>query len=300
MVVLLTALAACSSGGSDSADKPSGGASASSAPPAPAPPAGGSCHALSFDAGGPAGRLERPRPVRAAAHDADVQGRHPGRPLRRPPARGRLPRRPGQAGEDLPDGTAGATSAATRPPSGSAGSRSCGSARRWSRPTPAPTGTAATSSGCARSNSLISLPRTMKGALDAPDALDRFGTCGTAAPDAPVFERVVCADKHSWRAVDVVDLPTVDALPRPRTPRPPATPPARTSPRSEPTAPSSTPGPSSGPPRRAVGGRSAVRVLLGAGGGLTAPGDPVRPGVRRRAAVGNCTAPRSQPGAGHR
>jgi hypothetical protein len=61
--------------------------------------------------------------------------------------------------------------------------------------------------GIRKENALITLPRKMKGALDAPDALDRFGTCGTAAPDAASFERVVCSERHSWRAVDVVDLP---------------------------------------------------------------------------------------------
>jgi hypothetical protein len=54
---------------------------------------------------------------------------------------------------------------------------------------------------------LLPLPARLKGVLDKPGALDRFGTCGTAAPDQPRFERVVCSLKHSWRAVDVVDLP---------------------------------------------------------------------------------------------
>jgi hypothetical protein len=44
--------------------------------------------------------------------------------------------------------------------------------------------------------------------LDAEGALDRFGTCGTAAPDARGFSRVVCSEKHKWRAVDVIDLPS--------------------------------------------------------------------------------------------
>jgi hypothetical protein len=58
-----------------------------------------------------------------------------------------------------------------------------------------------------KEGTLLELPRTMKGALDASNALDEFGTCGTAAPDAKSFQRVVCSEKHSWRAVDVVDLP---------------------------------------------------------------------------------------------
>ena len=54
---------------------------------------------------------------------------------------------------------------------------------------------------------LAPLPPRLKGVLDQKGALDRYGTCGSAAPDAGGFERVVCSDKHAWRAVDVVDLP---------------------------------------------------------------------------------------------
>jgi hypothetical protein len=57
---------------------------------------------------------------------------------------------------------------------------------------------------------LLPLPARVKDVLSQPGALDRFGTCGTAAPDARGFARVVCSERHSWRAVDVVDLP-VDA-----------------------------------------------------------------------------------------
>lgn len=54
---------------------------------------------------------------------------------------------------------------------------------------------------------LLRLPRRVAGLLDRPGALDTFGTCGTAAPDARGFRRVACADPHRWRAVDIVDLP---------------------------------------------------------------------------------------------
>jgi hypothetical protein len=54
---------------------------------------------------------------------------------------------------------------------------------------------------------LLPLPPRLKGVLDRSGALDRYGTCGTAAPDKRNFKRVLCSDKHSWRAVDVVDLP---------------------------------------------------------------------------------------------
>ena len=55
---------------------------------------------------------------------------------------------------------------------------------------------------------LLPLPAKLKGVLDREGALDRFGTCGTAAPDAPGFSRVVCSEKHKWRAVDTMTLPS--------------------------------------------------------------------------------------------
>ena len=55
-------------------------------------------------------------------------------------------------------------------------------------------------------NTLARLPEKMRGALDQEGALDRFGTCGTAAPDKPNFVRVVCAAKHSWRAIGTVNI----------------------------------------------------------------------------------------------
>lgn len=56
--------------------------------------------------------------------------------------------------------------------------------------------------------SLLTLPRNLEGILDRNGALDRFGTCGTAAPGRRGFARVVCSEEHSWRAVDVVAFPT--------------------------------------------------------------------------------------------
>ena len=53
---------------------------------------------------------------------------------------------------------------------------------------------------------LIHLPPRMRGALDKPGALDRFGTCGTAAPGSKTFARVVCSDKHRWRAVSDIAI----------------------------------------------------------------------------------------------
>ena len=54
---------------------------------------------------------------------------------------------------------------------------------------------------------LLPLPPRLKGVLDRDGALDKFGTCGTTAPDKRNFARVLCSQKHSWRAVDVIDLP---------------------------------------------------------------------------------------------
>ena len=54
---------------------------------------------------------------------------------------------------------------------------------------------------------LLRLPPRVTGMLDRAGALDTYGTCGTAAPDASGFRRVACTDPHRWRAVDSVDLP---------------------------------------------------------------------------------------------
>jgi hypothetical protein len=54
---------------------------------------------------------------------------------------------------------------------------------------------------------LLALPARLNGILGQEGALDRFGTCGTSAPSEQGFARVVCAQRHSWRAVDVVELP---------------------------------------------------------------------------------------------
>lgn len=59
---------------------------------------------------------------------------------------------------------------------------------------------------------LAQLPGHLRGVLDRPHGLDRFGTCGTAAPGSPRFEHVTCAHRHSWRAVSVVDLPRAARL----------------------------------------------------------------------------------------
>lgn len=59
----------------------------------------------------------------------------------------------------------------------------------------------------ATTDTLAKLPRgDAKGVLDDSDALEQFGLCGTDAPDATDFERVVCARKHSWEAIEAIDF----------------------------------------------------------------------------------------------
>ena len=58
--------------------------------------------------------------------------------------------------------------------------------------------------------SLFGLPRRppgVRGVLDRPRALETYGLCGTAAPGAKGFERVICGRPHSWEAFDTIGLP---------------------------------------------------------------------------------------------
>jgi hypothetical protein len=54
---------------------------------------------------------------------------------------------------------------------------------------------------------LAPLAPKMRGVLDHAGALDRWGTCGTAAPTARGFRRVICSAPHTWQAVDIITLP---------------------------------------------------------------------------------------------
>ncbi len=49
-----------------------------------------------------------------------------------------------------------------------------------------------------------------QGALDTPQGRTEWGMCGTAAPGSSGFERVLCSNEHSWRAVAVVTFPPGD------------------------------------------------------------------------------------------
>lgn len=55
---------------------------------------------------------------------------------------------------------------------------------------------------------LAPLATHMRGVLDRPGALDSWGTCGTAAPTAARFRRVICSQRHAWQAVATLDLPS--------------------------------------------------------------------------------------------
>lgn len=59
-----------------------------------------------------------------------------------------------------------------------------------------------------RGAALLALPgaRRLKGVLDRAGSLDTYGLCGTAAPGARGFQRVACARRHSWRAIDTLAL----------------------------------------------------------------------------------------------
>jgi Septum formation len=60
----------------------------------------------------------------------------------------------------------------------------------------------------ARQDELAPLPPPgrLRGVLDRDGALATYGLCGTSAPGDAGFERVLCGRRHSWRAVDTIDL----------------------------------------------------------------------------------------------
>ncbi len=59
---------------------------------------------------------------------------------------------------------------------------------------------------------LAELAGSAKGVLNTPKGRTEWGMCGTAAPGSKKFERVLCSEEHSWRAVEVVTFPN-DAYP---------------------------------------------------------------------------------------
>jgi hypothetical protein len=199
-------VAACSSGGSETTQKPSAGASVSSAPPSPVAPKVGSCHKLTLDeatdpvdSGTPV-PCSRPHTAvtfkvgkLAALADGHLLA------VDSPTVQARLAKACPPALGDFVGGdqTTQRLSRLTAVWFGPSLDEADAGAN-WYR---------CDVVGLRKEGALISLPPKMKGVLDAQGALDRFGTCGTASPSAKNFQRVVCSEKHSWRAVDVVDLP---------------------------------------------------------------------------------------------
>jgi putative regulator of septum formation len=46
----------------------------------------------------------------------------------------------------------------------------------------------------------------LHGVLNGAKGLSRYGLCGTAAPGAHGFQRVICSRKHSWQAITTIGL----------------------------------------------------------------------------------------------
>ncbi len=207
LVLLVLAVgSACSGGDPGSAPTPGSGASVTSAPPPPAPPEVGECHELTLAEATDPVAAETRVPCAREHHAVTVGvGRVPAL------ADGHL------LAVDSP--TVRARIAAACPPLLARYVGGEETTRRLSRfeavsfaPSLAQADAGADRFRCdavalRREGELLPLPRRIEGVLDAPDALDRFGTCGTAAPSARTFERVACSEKHSWRAVDVVEIP---------------------------------------------------------------------------------------------
>jgi hypothetical protein len=57
-----------------------------------------------------------------------------------------------------------------------------------------------------RAGTLAPLPGRVHGILDRPDALEKVGICGTAAPGARSFERVICSHRHAWKALSTISI----------------------------------------------------------------------------------------------
>lgn len=58
----------------------------------------------------------------------------------------------------------------------------------------------------ASNDRLATLSGKLRGVLAQPSALDRWGTCGTTAPSAKGFAKVICSAPHQWRAITVINI----------------------------------------------------------------------------------------------
>ncbi len=59
----------------------------------------------------------------------------------------------------------------------------------------------------ARARRLAPLTGRLEGILSRPADRERYALCGTSAPGAESFERVICSDPHAWRAIRTVEVP---------------------------------------------------------------------------------------------
>lgn len=60
-------------------------------------------------------------------------------------------------------------------------------------------------------NLLAAVTGTLRHALTSAHSLDRWGTCGTSAPSAKTFTRVLCSARHSWRVIALINIPKSSA-----------------------------------------------------------------------------------------
>lgn len=65
-----------------------------------------------------------------------------------------------------------------------------------------------------RGDRLMQLPASMEDALRATGGR-RYALCGTARPGAEDFERVVCGERHSWRAISTIGVGDGERYPGP-------------------------------------------------------------------------------------
>lgn len=55
-------------------------------------------------------------------------------------------------------------------------------------------------------DALAPLTGRLADVLAKAEGRDRWGMCGTAAPGTAEFDRVLCSETHSWRAISIVDF----------------------------------------------------------------------------------------------
>jgi hypothetical protein len=73
----------------------------------------------------------------------------------------------------------------------------------------------------AKQDTLLGLPSTgrLHHALNTSSGLANYGLCGTAAPGNRNFQRVICARRHSWKAVATIHINGGRSYPGPKTVR---------------------------------------------------------------------------------